>query len=427
MSKHSCPVGSEPEASRLHSGWNFFAFTLDYVAFGVAMAFMSVNSVMPSLVRQLTDSVPVIGSINTVFWGVWMVPQLVAANLMKDKPRKKPYLLVPLSGRIGLLVITLALWFGLGRYSTAMLVLLFAGIAMFSLGDGISSVAWFDIVARAMPARTRGRLFGVGQVLSGLLGIGAGALVTNILGNPILTFPRNYALLLALASGALGVSTIGMVLIREAPPLRVYQQSDTQGRTGWFRLLATDAAFRRLMACRVLMAMVGLASPFYVIYAVDVLHLPQSVVGTFVVAQTLGSLVASGLLGLIGDRRGPRSVIRVGCAIGVMGPLFALSTTLGSGGWIVRAYAAVFVALGALYGIYMMGFFNYLAEIAPERERPVYVGAGNTIIGLMTLAPVAGGWLLEITSYRVLFGVTAVLMAAGFVVSLGLIAPGHSD
>ena len=91
----------------------------------------------------------------------------------------------------------------------------------------------------------------------------------------------------------------------------------------------------------------------------------------------------------------------------------------------MRAYPFVFVALGALYGIYMMGFFNYLAEITPERERPVYVGTGNTVMGLMTLAPVVGGWLLEVTSYRVLFAVATVLMAAGFVASLRLMATGQ--
>jgi len=71
----------------------------------------------------------------------------------------------------------------------------------------------------------------------------------------------------------------------------------------------------------------------------------------------------------------------------------------------------------------MLGFINYLLEIAPEGKRPAYVGLGNTIMGVLTVVPMMGGWLLEATSYPTLFGVTAAIVAAGFVFTLGLKPP----
>jgi hypothetical protein len=68
----------------------------------------------------------------------------------------------------------------------------------------------------------------------------------------------------------------------------------------------------------------------------------------------------------------------------------------------------------------MLGFYNYLLEIAPASLRPSYVGLGNTILGVLTLAPTLGGWLLEATSYTVLFGVTAGLASLGTLIALGL-------
>ena len=68
----------------------------------------------------------------------------------------------------------------------------------------------------------------------------------------------------------------------------------------------------------------------------------------------------------------------------------------------------------------MMGFTNYLLEVAPEAMRPVYIGAGNTVRGLLMALPVLGGWLLEVTSYPVLFGVTIAVGMVGFYVSLRL-------
>jgi hypothetical protein len=44
----------------------------------------------------------------------------------------------------------------------------------------------------------------------------------------------------------------------------------------------------------------------------------------------------------------------------------------------------------------------------------------NTLAWPLTLMGIVGGWLLESTSYTVLFGVTAAFVAAGFLVSLRL-------
>jgi MFS family permease len=112
----------------------------------------------------------------------------------------------------------------------------------------------------------------------------------------------------------------------------------------------------------------------------------------------------------------------------VAGPLFALvahltSTSNPSGDWLAQAYPFVYVAIGVVNSTWMLGFTNYLLEIAPNEMRPAYVGLGNTILGVLTLAPIAGGWLLEATSYTVLFGTTAVATALGFLLTLGLKPP----
>jgi hypothetical protein len=83
----------------------------------------------------------------------------------------------------------------------------------------------------------------------------------------------------------------------------------------------------------------------------------------------------------------------------------------------------VFVALGAAASIRLLGFRNYLMAIAGKGMRPTYIGVANTILGLLTLAPLLGGWLLEATSYTALFGTTAVVVGLGFVVSLMLRPP----
>jgi MFS family permease len=401
---------------------NFTAFLVDYVSFGIAFTLIDVNAVMPAFVGQLTDSAPVIGLVNTVFAGGWLLPQLAAARYVSDKPHKKPYMLAGLGGRIFLGVTALALWVGLSRFPTAMLILFFVCLGLFAASDGFTSVSWFDILGRAIPLRGRGRLVGTGQFIVGLAGVGIGALVGLILDR--CPFPSDYALLFTLAALALVPSIVALVLIREPSPENDDPETHVQTKGGWLQLLSDDPAFRRLMVCRMLIGMMGLATSFYVKHADQELGLPQSVIGDFVAAQTLTRIISSLGLGLISERWGPQHVIRVSSAVAVMGPLFALVVHLtGGGGRLAQAYPLVYVAVGIVPSAMMLGFFNYLLEIAPEGMRPTYIGLSNTIMGALTFVPMMGGWLLEATSYTVLFGVTTAFVAASFLLSLRLQPP----
>jgi MFS family permease len=400
--------------------WNFVAFILDYVFFGVALSFANPSSVLPAFVGQFTRSAPVIGLVSTVFNGCWLLPQVVVARVINDKPRKKPYLMVGLSGRVAFWIIALALWLGLAHRPAKMLLLFFVCLGLFTLPDGLASVAWFDMLARAIPVKRRGRLMGVAQIASGLAGLGVGAVISLILDSPKIPFPANYALIFTLAGVAFIPSTIALALLREAGTETSSTDTTVHGQDGWLMPLREDPAFRRLMTCRILVGMVSLATPFYVVHATDVLNLPVAVVGSFVAAQQVAGVAFGALLGLISDRRGPTFAIRIGSAFSVVGPLFALLAHVADGGQLIRAYPLVYAALAAYQSTAMLGFYNYLLEIASDDVRPSYVGLGNTIMGILTLAPTVGGWLLEATSYTVLFGVTAGLVSLGSLIALGL-------
>jgi MFS family permease len=403
-----------------HYRRNFVAFVTDYVFFGVAISFASSSSVLPAFVRQFTRSAPVIGLVATVFNGGWLLPQIVAARLINDKARKKPYLMIGVSGRITFWITALALWLGLAQHPSRMLLLFFVGLGVFTITDGLASVAWFDMLARAIPLKRRGRLIGIAQVIGGLAGLGAGIAITLILDSPRFPFPANYALIFTLAGLAFTPSAIALALLRETRTVDVKANRKEWGQTGWLVPLRLDPVFRRLLASQVLVGMISLTTPFYVVHATDILKLPEAVVGNFVAAQQVAGMVAGALLGLMSDRRGPAATIRVGSAITMAGPLFALVAHLADGGLLIQAYPLVYVALGVYYSSNMLGFYNYLLEIAPDDMRPSYIGLGNTIMGIVTLSPTLGGWLLEATSYTALFAVTVALVFVGFLIALRL-------
>lgn len=402
--------------------WNTVAFLVDYVCFGVAFTLISISSVLPAFVDELTDSAPLIGLVSTVFSGAWLLPQLIAARLINDKPRKKPYLLIAINGRVALWIIALALCLGLSRRPTAMLTLFFVCLGLFAITDGFASVAWFDILARAIPLKQRGRMIGVGQFISGLLGIGIGRLVALILQNR--PFPFNYTLLFFLAGLVLIPSAVALVLLREPRPRP--RPDDAVSPSSWrdlWHVLSGDPAFQRLIASRLMVGMVSIAASFYVVHASTRLHLPTAVIGQFIGAQTLAGVVSSPLLSWISERWGPHYVTRFAAFIALVGPLFAWTTEQVHLPAMYRAYPLVYAALGFLNNAWLVGFGNYLLEIAPEHVRPAYIGLGNTLAGILTVAPILGGWLLEATSYAVLFGLATVLVGIGFGLTLTLPPP----
>jgi MFS family permease len=399
-----------------HYRWNYTAFLLDYVFFGVAFNFFSPTSVLPAFVGQLTDTPLLIGLSSTVFNGCWMLPQLAFARLIGDKPRKATYMRAGVGGRALLALIAVALWLGLARYPAAMLIVFFVCLGLWALSDGATSVAWFDILARALPMRARGRLMGAAQVMGGVIGIGAGALIGLIIARR--PFPADYALVFTIGAATLVPSAIALFSIREPPPADNAVQPTRQTKSSWLKPLTNDPLFRRLTACRVMVGLVGLATSFYVSHATRKLMLPDRVVGSFLIAQTAASVISSAALGLIAERRGPQYAMRIGAAAAAAGPLLAVVLDVAGTTWAVHAYPIVYVALGVVNSASMPGFLNYLMEIPPDGERAAYLGLGNTIMGLLTLAPLAGGWFLERTSYAALFGVTAAAVTIGFLLTL---------
>jgi MFS family permease len=390
--------------------WNFGAFVADYASFLIGFNFISVASVLPAFVRQLTDSAPLIGLASTIFNAGWTLPQLAAARVLENRPRKKGFLRAAMIWRISIPLIAVALWSGLASRPTAMLTLFFACMAVFALSDGFVTLAWFEILARTIPERRRGRLIGLSQFIGGAAGIGVGVIVGRILQTR--SFPENYALLFTCASLGMAVSAVALLLLREPAP-EVRPSDDRVPSRSWLAVLAGDRDFRRLIACRMLVGMTSLATPFYVNHAADVMNLPERVIGGFVVASTAGSLASSIILGLGSERLGTRRIIHITSVVSIIGPIFVLAVDVLRVGWLTNAYPVAFVTLGVSTSSWMLGFTNYMLEIAPERIRPAYVGLGNTLMGLMAFVPMFGGWLLQVSSFRVLFGLAGLLCALG--------------
>ncbi|MBN2392335.1 MAG: hypothetical protein JXR84_16520, partial [Anaerolineae bacterium] len=72
---------------------NFLCLVTDFGFFGIAMAFFSPSTVIPSFLTELGASSATIGLMSTLQRACWLLPQLFAARYMANKRYKKPAVL----------------------------------------------------------------------------------------------------------------------------------------------------------------------------------------------------------------------------------------------------------------------------------------------------------------------------------------------
>ena len=398
-------------------------------AFRFAETLIDPPLILTWFVSQLTSSNLLIGLVAPMGNAGWFLPQIFVSTRIQRMERKMPsYAIAAVIRTIAWLLLAAAVW--LVDDPRFLLAGFFALYAIARLSAGLAGLTFFDVVAKTIPARRRGRFFAWRQLLGGLLGLGGGWIVKTILYHPALPFPRGHAVLFLLYCAVMAPALAAFALIRE-PPGPVVAEPVTLGeqlrRAG--RLWRTDRVYRRYIAARLSLAMANVALPFYGIYAKNVLGAPEGMVGIYVVAR-VGALLLSNLLwGRLSDERGNRLVMRLvslGSGLAALSAL-ALVGMMGllrpQGAWLPYLALPLFFLDGAMLPAQILSGSNFLLELVPGAERPLYLGLSNTLMGVVVLISGLGGLVVDFFGFAGLFAVSLGLCLAGYVFASGLPEP----
>jgi MFS family permease len=407
---------------------NLIVFGVDFIAFGIGVSFINPYTVLPAFATRLGMSEALIGLLITVFYLSWDLPQLIAGNIIARVPRKKPVLMRAAAiGRPAILIFALFLFLTGGKPDWLSVVLLFVALAALFSTDAFAAIAWFDLLGRAFPPERRGSYLAIWQIIKACGALGVFFLVKTVLGEDGPEFPTNYAILFLAGSIGLLISGVALAFIYEVPhgdsepPTTHIEWRDFQNHlaTVWQQ----DRKMREANIARVLVVLGTMATSFYVLFATQVAHLPDVVIAQFILAQTIGALVGSVLFGRVADRFGSLRVIQVGALVVLSAPIIALALALlpiFSSNGVVTLLLAVYVIIGASENIGILGFMNYVLDIAPPGQRTIYMGISNALNGVGVLGPLLAGWLLSLTSYPILFSVAIFFALTGMIFAVRL-------
>ncbi|MBH8578283.1 MFS transporter [Nostocaceae cyanobacterium CENA369] len=386
-----------------HLRHNFTVNVVDSAFFGLGSGFASFITIIPLFVSSFTSSALLIGLIPAIPRLGWQLPQLLTANKVASLRCYKPTVLVlTIHQRLPFLGLALVACLQPLLYNQAMLVLTFAILIWQGLGSGLTATAWQSMVAKIIPSSRLGIFYGAQGAAANMMGI-CGAFVASFLLNQIAQ-PFNFALCFLCASVAMALSWYFISRTRE--PVSEPLSAIETGREFWDSLnviLRRDTNFRYFLMARLLSQLPLMASPFFTLYAVHQYGMRETsvgiVTGVLMVTQTIAGLI----LGWVGDRWGHKLVLQIGCVACAVSSLLACEAPN------LNCYYWVFV--GAGIGIVSLQNIAALMtlEFGSQRDRPAYIGLGNTLVAPATiLAPIVGGWMADNIDYRTTFLVAAI-------------------
>ena len=395
------------------------------ILFTGGQAFCNPNTVLPIFLDHFTKSKILIGLSSTLIGklgGIASVfPQLLVANKIENKTYKKPLLIFAITVRAlswGLLAFTTYIFNN--TYPNLTIFFLFVTLILHTFMGGIAAVPFFDIWGKSLPPNLRGRFFGYRQLWGGVLAIGSGLIVKNILGNNSIEFPYNFALLFFLVFIFLSVSYIALGSVKE-PTEKVYKNQlpfkDFLKKA--FLIIKKNRNYKKFIMVEILTGAGGIALPFYILYLKDVLQIELGMVGILLSAQMLGSVLSNILWAHLSDFVGNKKVIQISTFVGLMVPIAALMTQFKN----ELLYLLLFAIIGFFIAGRTIGNTNYLLDIAPSKDRPTYISLTGTLLFPVSLFPLIGGLIAQYISYNMLFIITGVPILLGFILSFNLEEP----
>ncbi|MET0067409.1 MAG: MFS transporter [Candidatus Thiodiazotropha sp.] len=402
-----------PDAACHHQPRNYFAYLIANLLNKVADELSSAKLVLPWLLGTLGAPVVLTGFLVPIRESGVLLPQLVVAAMVRQRPhRKGVWLLGALLSALALLGMALV---ALGTEGGLAGGLIIGLLVIYSLARGLCSVSAKDVLGKTVSKSRRGNLMGWSAGIGGLVvvAIGLGMSLGGLADADASLFGGLFLGCALLWFAALLV----FAAIHEEPGATEGGGNALTVALGYFGLLRSDARFRHFVIARLLLLSVALAAPYYVLLAQAHTGNGLAGLGWLIIATGIGASVSSPFWGRMGDRSS-RSVMALASASqGVLGILVFLCLA-GELSFVDEVYfwAAVMVALTVFHAGVRLGRKIYLVDMAGGGNRAAYVALSNTLIGIAMLGAgfvgLIGDWLG--VAWLVLMLALAALLAAWY-------------
>ncbi|MFD0862061.1 MFS transporter [Sungkyunkwania multivorans] len=365
---------------------NYFSLLLSNTVTKLGDTLSNPKTVLAWIMSLVNAPVYLISFIVPIRESGSMLPQIIIASYIRTKEKRKwVYVIGAMLQSASIAAIGFTTLYTDGSLA-GWLIIIF--LISFSLSRGLCSVASKDVLGKTIPKTRRGKLKGYTVAVSGVLVLAAGLFMIYQSKKDVgIEF---YAYTIFFASSLWIISAIIYAQIKEFPG------ETSGGRNGWkeamdrMGIVKSDAHFRKFIIARSLLLCSALTAPFYVLLAQNQMGKQAYILGLFIIANGLASVLSAPFWGKFADRSS-KNVMAVAAAItaflGITVFVVVMFVpSLRDSYWL---YPVAYFILGIAHSGVRLGRKTYVVDMASGNKRTDYVAVSNTLIGAILL--ITGG------------------------------------
>jgi len=357
---------------------NYWALTFEGVSFISGISMLATGGVIALFIDRLTGSITLVGLGITIQSLFLLLGQFFVAPYIKSIKNLPGFMFKVMALRILPFFMAIPLFLGFNsELAVGIALVLFA---LFWLSDGVNTVPWGELTARALKPELRGHMMGLQVALGGALSLLTGLLLTWLLATPLLTEHYRFGLIFTIGSAILLISLIFIKMVKDPAPIQTApseKPSFIKYYADVLALLWRSKHLRNAVIARI-PSYIGFSTiTFILVFGSNLLDITRQQISWLVYSQIVGALIGGYLLGEVSRRLGNKAVILL-CNAGViitlgMAIALAIHPPLG---YIWLLSACVFASI---WSNSWLGYFNYFLDIARKDERPAFLVIGNCI------------------------------------------------
>lgn len=386
---------------------NYFLLIFSSVFTKLGDTLSNPKTVLTWLMSYVSAPVYLISLIVPIRESGSMVPQVFLSKYVKKQPVRK-WIWV-FGSFLQFLAIASIGFIALNFEGTTAGWLIIIAVIIFSLSRSICSLSSKDVTGKTIPKTRRGKLKGYTVSVSGVLVLAAGLFILyQSKSEQTITF---YSYLIFFASAMWLIAAVIYSRIKEFPEDTDASDNDDTSFISKLKLLKKDAHFRDFVIARSLLLCSALTAPYYILLAQKYIGKEVYLLGLFIIAKGIASIVSSPTWGKLADKSSKNVMaIAVLIASGLGITLFFIITYLDTVRSLVWLYPVAFFILGIAHGGVRLGRKTYIVDMAKGNQRTDYVSVSNTVIGIILLFT---GGLSALVSLISIEGVVLILSIFG--------------
>lgn len=366
---------------------NFVLGVINGILFNFAFAITGSETILPVFVSTLTGSGLLIGLAGSMQKALWPMPQIFMAHYLEGRKFTKfvytytAYIRTAAMFLMGFVI----LW-----KPPFIIPVFFILLFTYFTAGGMSGISFMEIIGKTISKKRLTAFWGLRQAGGGLLAILGGIYVKFILSE--VPYPKDYAILFLTAGFVVAIALVSFIIADEPP-------SENQQRTSQFGVflkngfgfLAEDRNFKCLFVYKTLMGIAMGPIPFYSLFAIRHMGANPSDIGFFISVQMAGLILSNILWESIAKKK-VKYILIITAFCTILQPILAYAALHLN---MMLLLYIVFFLIGFTISGLRVGVLTYMLHIAPEGNRPTYVGLLNTFTAPILFYPMLNGVLID--------------------------------